>query len=121
MQSASDIFLGWSRGPRGRDFYVRQLRDMKIAPVVESQTPRVMRAYGTLCGLTLARAHDKAGDASMIAGYLGSSDKFDKAIGDYAVSYADQVERDYATFAKAISSGRLKSDVNPNGLASALR
>jgi Uncharacterized protein conserved in bacteria (DUF2252) len=58
-----------------------------------SQTPRVMRAYATLCGLALARAHDKAGDAAMIAGYLGSTDKFDKAIGDYGVAYANQLER----------------------------
>ena len=57
----------------------------------------------------------------MIAGYLGSSGKFDKAIGDYAVAYADQVERDYSTFVKAVSSGRLKSDVSANGLATALR
>jgi hypothetical protein len=80
-----------------------------------------MRAYATLCGLALARAHDKAGDAAKIAGYLGSTDKFDKAIGDYAVAYADLVEDDHATFAKAVSSGRLKSEVNPNGLATALR
>ena len=76
MQSASDIFLGWSRGPRGRDFYVRQLRDMKVAPEVESQTPPVMRAYATLCGLALARAHDKAGDAAMIARVSGQHRSF---------------------------------------------
>jgi uncharacterized protein (DUF2252 family) len=121
IQSASDIFLGWSRGPQGRDFFVRQLRDMKMAPDIAAQSSRVMRAYATLCGLALARAHDKAGDAAMIAGYLGSTDKFDRAIGDYAVAYADQVEDDYATFAKAVSSGRLKSDVNPSALATALR
>jgi uncharacterized protein (DUF2252 family) len=121
MQSASDIFLGWSRGPAGRDFYVRQLRDMKIAPDVETQTPQVMGAYATLCGLALARAHDKAGDAAMIAGYLGSIDHFDEAIGDYAVGYADQVERDYATFVKAVRSGRLKTDASPSRLATALR
>ena len=103
MQSASDIFLGWSRGPSGRDFYVRQLRDMKVAPDVETMTPRVMRVYATLCGLALARAHDKAGDAAMIAGYLGGNDRFDEAIGDYAVAYADQVERDYASFVKAVA------------------
>jgi len=120
MQAASDIFLGWSRGPAGRDFYVRQLRDMKIAPDVETQTPQVMRAYATLCGLALARAHDKAGDAAMIAGYLGSIDHFDEAIGDYAVGYADQVERDYETFVKAVRSGRLKTDVSPSRLATAL-
>lgn len=121
MQSASDIFLGWSRGPSHRDFYVRQLRDMKVAPAIESQTPRVMRTYATLCGLALARAHDKAGDAAMIAGYLGKSDQFDEAIGDYAVAYADQVERDYATFVTAVRNGRLKSDLSPSRLETMLR
>jgi uncharacterized protein (DUF2252 family) len=121
MQSASDIFLGWSRGPAGRDFYVRQLRDMKIAPDVETHTPQVMRAYATFCGLALARAHDKAGDAAMIAGYLGSVDHFDEAVADYAVGYADQVERDYRTFVKAVRSGRLKSELSASRLATALR
>ena len=121
MQSASDIFLGWSRGPTGRDAYVRQLRDMKIAPAVESQTPQVMRTYAVLCGLALARAHDKAGDAAMIAGYLGKSEEFDEAIGDYAVAYADEVERDYATFVTAVRNGRLKSDLSPNQLETVLR
>jgi len=121
MQSASDIFLGWSRGPTGRDFYVRQLRDMKVAPELETQTPQVMRTYAKVCGLVLARAHDKAGDAARIAGYLGSIDHFDEAIGDYAEAYADQVERDYATFAKAVRSGRLESDLSSSRLAAALR
>ena len=120
MQGASDIFLGWSRGPH-RDFYIRQLRDMKIAPAVESMTPQVMQKYATLCGLALARAHDKAGDAAMIAGYLGSIDHFDEAIGDYTVDYADQVERDYKTFVKAVRIGRLKTDLSPSRLATALR
>jgi hypothetical protein len=111
MQSASDIFLGWSRGPLGRDFYIRQLRDMKVAPAVESMTLQAMRVYAKVCGLTLARAHDKAGYAAMIAGYLGSVDHFDEAIGDYAIDYADQVERDYETFVKAVRSGQLKSDL----------
>jgi uncharacterized protein (DUF2252 family) len=110
MQAASDIFLGWTRGPHGRDYYVRQLRDMKISADVESQTPRAMRAYAAFCGLVLARAHDKAGDAAPIAGYLGNADRFEEAIGNYAVAYADQVERDYETFVKAVRSGRLKSD-----------
>jgi uncharacterized protein (DUF2252 family) len=121
MQSASDIFLGWSRGPRGRDFYVRQLRDMKIAPAVETMTPRVMSIFARLCGLALARAHDKAGDAAMIAGYLGSTDHFDEAIGDHAVAYADQVERDFETFAKAVRSGRLKSDLSASQLETILK
>jgi uncharacterized protein (DUF2252 family) len=121
MQSASDIFLGWSRGPTGRDFYVRQLRDMKVAPDVETQSPQMMLRYATLCGFVLARAHDKAGDAAMIAGYLGKFDHFDQAIGDYAVGYADQVEQDYATFAGAVRSGRLKSDLSPSRLSTMLR
>ena len=121
MQSASDIFLGWCRGPAGRDLYVRQLRDMKVAVDLETQPPKLMRAYAMLCGLALARAHDKAGDAAMIAGYLGSGDQFDQAIGDYAVAYADQVERDYKTFVKAVRSGRLKTDLSPSRLETALR
>ena len=80
-----------------------------------------MQAYAKICGLTLARAHDKAGDSAIIAGYLGSSDQFDEAIGDYAVAYADQVERDYKTLVKAIRGGRLKTDTSPRRLATALR
>ena len=94
---------------------------MKIAPLVETMNPRLLLDYATLCGMALARAHDKAGDAAMIAGYLGSRDRFDEAIGDYAVAYADQVERDYATFAKAVRSGRLKSDLSPSKLETLLR
>jgi hypothetical protein len=120
-QSASDIFLGWCRGPRGRDAYVRQLRDMKVSADIETQSPKMMRAYATICGLTLARAHDKAGDAAMIAGYLGSSDQFVKAIGDYAVAYSDEVDRDYRSFVRAVRSGRLKTDVSPSRLETALR
>ncbi len=121
MQAASDIFLGWCRGPRGRDAYVRQLRDMKVSADVETQPPKIMRAYATVCGLALARAHDKAGDAAMIAGYLGSSDEFDEAIGDYAVAYADEVERDYRAFVRAVRSGRLRTDISPSRLETALR
>jgi len=121
MQSASDIFLGWARGPKGRDFYVRQLRDMKVSADVENQSPELMRAYATLCGMTLARAHDKAGDAATIAGYLGKSDAFDQAIGDYAVAYADQMERDYATFIRAIKDGRLKTDLSRSQLETLIK
>lgn len=121
MQSASDIFLGWARGPKGRDFYVRQLRDMKVSADVENQSPELMRAYAKLCGMTLARAHDKAGDAATISGYLGKSDAFDRAIGEYAVGYADQMERDYATFIQAIRDGRLKTDLSRSQLEAAIR
>ena len=120
MQAASDIFLGWGKGPAGRHFYVRQLRDMKIAPEIETQSEKVMRFYATLCGAALGRAHAKAGDAAMIAGYLGKSDAFDVAIGDYAIAYADQVERDYEKFAQAIRNGRLKSDLSSDELTTML-
>jgi uncharacterized protein (DUF2252 family) len=121
MQAASDIFLGWAKGPAGRDFYIRQLRDMKVSAEIEIMPAKVMRAYAMFCGLALARAHDKAGDAAMIAGYLGNSDQFDEAIGDYAVAYANQVESDYKTFVSAVRRGRLKTDVSPSRLATALR
>jgi uncharacterized protein (DUF2252 family) len=121
MQSSSDIFLGWATGPEGRDFYVRQLRDMKVSAVIESHTPSVMRVYASLCGHVLGRAHGKAGNAAMIAGYLGSNDHFDQAIGDYAVAYADQVERDYASFVAAIRTGQLKTDLSTSRLEAALR
>jgi uncharacterized protein (DUF2252 family) len=122
MQATSDIFLGWATGSAGgREFYVRQLRDMKVAAVIEDHTPAIMRAYAKLCGMALARAHDKAGDAASIAGYLGKSDAFDEAIGDYAEGYADQVERDYAAFVTAIRSGKLVSDTMPGALETMLR
>jgi len=121
MQSASDIFLGWAKGPEGRDFYVRQLRDMKIGPEIETHTPKVMQVYASMCGAALARAHAKAGDALMISGYLGKSDAFDEALGDYAVAYADQVERDYANFAQAVRNGRLKTDLSNDELATMVR
>jgi uncharacterized protein (DUF2252 family) len=121
MQSASDIFLGWAKGPRqGRDFYVRQLRDMKISPDLESMSAVTLANFAELCGMGLARAHDKAGDAAMIAGYLGSKDTFDEAIADYAVAYADQVERDFATFTAAVRKGKLKTDLSPSELSTAL-
>src|SRR5262249_9969218 len=106
MQSASDIFLGWTRAMHVHDFYVLQMRDMKIAPDLTGYSPRILAGYGRLCGRALARAHAKAGDAATIAGYLGSTDVFDEAVADYALAYADQVEKDYASFRAAIRAGR---------------
>lgn len=101
MQSASDIFLGWQRvtGLDGvqRDFYLRQLRDWKGSVAAEEMAlPKGMAVYARLCGWTLARAHARSGDRVAIAAYLGRKDTFDQAIADFAVSYADQNERDYA-------------------------
>lgn len=112
LQATSDIFLGWSKILDGHDYYVRQLRDMKISAEPETWLPESMIDYSTICGWVLARAHAKAGDAQMIAGYLGSSDRFDDAIAVYAESYADQVEHDFKAFKKAISRGRFHTDID---------
>ena len=108
MQSASDIFLGWTEGRRGRHFYVRQLRDMKMKPLVEVFNPATMLDYAALCGWTLARAHARSGDAAMIAGYAGKSEVLDEAIARFSMSYADQAERDHAAFMNAIRKGRIE-------------
>ncbi|QRK13805.1 DUF2252 domain-containing protein [Archangium violaceum] len=106
MQAASDIFLGWCQ-VGGRDFYVRQLRDMKGSIDVERLSPRGLREYASLCGQTLARAHARGGDAAMLRGYLGRSGAFDLALCRFARAYADQTEQDFALFQKAVRSGRL--------------
>ncbi len=109
MQAASDIFLGWTRGPDRRHFYWRQLRDMKGTPQVESMRPVALAFYARICGWTLARAHARSGDPVAIDAYLKGSDAFDTSIAEFAVRYADQNERDYAEFTRAIRSGRLQA------------
>lgn len=108
MQAASDLFLGWTEGSHGRHYYVRQLRDMKIKPLVELFTPDVMLDYAMICGWILARAHARTGDPATISGYLGKSDKFDEAIASFSVAYADQSERDHDELMKAARSGKLE-------------
>ena len=108
VQAASDIYLGWSKGPvANRYLYWRQLRDMKASADVESLSPAALGFYAHWCGWTLARAHARSGDPIAIATYLGESDAFDKSVTDFAERYADQNERDYEAFIKAIGSGRL--------------
>jgi len=109
MQAQSDIFLGWTRaqGPDGadRDFYVRQLRDWKFSAPIEAMIPQGMTFYARLCGWTLARAHARSGDRVALAAYLGGSARFDQAIADFAETYADQNERDYAALQAAVKDG----------------
>ena len=112
MQSASDIFLGWTRSPQGDDFYVRQLRDQKISIDLGTASERVLLTYATLCGQTLARAHAKSGKASEISGYLGSRSNFDDAITEYAVGYADRVAKDYDAFRAAARAGRFPTEAS---------
>lgn len=116
-QAASDIMLGWltAEGPDQvkRDFYVRQLWDGKGSAVVETMTPAGLATYGKLCGAILARAHARSGDRFAIAGYLGRSDTFDRAIADFASVYADQNARDFEELAAAAEDGTIVAHHEP--------
>jgi hypothetical protein len=105
MQPASDLFLGWVTGPKGRHFYIRQLRDVKLPILVETYDAQMLAIYARICGWALARAHAKAGDPWTIGGYLGRQDQFDGAMGKFALSYADQAERDHAALKAAARAG----------------
>ncbi len=105
MQPASDLFLGWVTAPNGRQFYLRQLRDAKIKPLVETFDEETMNVYGKLCGWSLARAHARSADVVGITGYLGSGDQFDEAMGEFALAYADQAELDHAALKAAVRKG----------------
>jgi uncharacterized protein (DUF2252 family) len=108
MQAASDMFLGWTE-EKGRHFYVRQLRDIKIEPLVEIFDSRALADYGEWCGWALARAHAKSGDAAMISGYLGNTNRFDDAVSNFAMAYADQNEQDYQALLEAIRAGKIET------------
>jgi uncharacterized protein (DUF2252 family) len=108
MQSASDLFLGWTEGREGRHFYVRQLHDVKIKLLVELFTLSVMVQYAEYCGWALARAHARAGQPALIAGYLGKGDQFDEGVADFATAYAEQNERDYKALVRAAQQGRIE-------------
>ncbi len=108
MQPASDVFLGWTRGPK-RDFFIRQLRDIKISIRVETFRRPEMELYATWCGQALALSHARAGNAAMLAGYMGKSDALDQALGAFAVAYADQNEKDHAALARAVRAGKVKA------------
>ncbi len=107
MQATSDIFLGWTRGPGGRDFYLRQLWDMKGSVDTTILQPAGLGFYGGLCGWSLARAHASTGDAAAIAAYLGTSDTFDGAVADFSETYADVNARDHAAYLAAIKAGKV--------------
>jgi len=111
-QAASDPFLGWTRGipadgQAPRDYYVRQLRDMKGSMDVPVMDADQLVYYARLCGWALARAHARTGRATLISGYLGSAETFDQAVAEFAVAYATQNERDYQRLVEAVASGRV--------------
>jgi uncharacterized protein (DUF2252 family) len=113
MQAQSDIFLGWTRVSNpldglDHDYYVRQLKDWKFSVPIEMMIPQGMELYARLCGSTLARAHARSGDRVALAAYLGGSAKFDQAIADFAETYADQNELDYAALQTAAKEGKIE-------------
>jgi uncharacterized protein (DUF2252 family) len=110
MQSASDMMLGWTTGQNKLHYYLRQLRDMKFSLDISIMKPIQLSRYAEVCGWTLARAHARSGDASMIYGYMGKSDTFDRAIGTFARLYADQAKKDYEIFLNALKSGEIKAE-----------
>jgi len=100
MQAASDLFLGWTR-LGSTDYYIRQLRDMKLTVNIETLSEGGFIEYCRFCGWALARAHARSGDSAQISGYLGKSDVFDRALAAFAETYADQAARDHAAFVAA--------------------
>jgi hypothetical protein len=108
MQPASDMFLGWSRGPK-RDFFIRQLKDIKISIRVETFGSAEMKLYATWCGRALALSHARSGESIKLSGYMGKSDAFDRAIAAFSVAYADQNEKDHAALDRAVRSGKVKA------------
>jgi uncharacterized protein (DUF2252 family) len=115
MQAASDIFLGWVRTEEGveghpRDYYIRQLWDWKTRADLDTIGPEGLVIYARICGWTLARAHARSGDRIAIASYLGSSDRFDRAVAEFAVRYADLNERDYDALVEAVRSGQIVAE-----------
>lgn len=109
MQPSSDIFLGWTEGRRGRHFYFRQLRDVKIKFAVETFDAAKMSLFTQWCGYSLALSHARSGEPAVISGYLGKSDVFDKAVAAFAVAYADQNESDHAALDRAIRGGKIEA------------
>lgn len=108
LQAASDIFLGWATGPRGRHYYFRQLRDMKVSADVENFNQKILTGYARMCGRALARAHAKASGHSVeLAAYMGRAGQFPEALLAYAQGYARQNEKDYRRFLEACRAGKL--------------
>jgi hypothetical protein len=95
---------------RERDFYVRQLKDWKGIARPDTMDPGMLRLFARLCGACLARAHARSGDPVAIAAYLGGSDRFDRALAEFAQAYADQNERDFEALGAAVASGRIRAE-----------
>jgi uncharacterized protein (DUF2252 family) len=109
MQTASDMFLGWTQSKTGRHFFIRQLRDTKISARVETFGTSELELYATWCGRALSLSHARSGYSALLSGYMGKSDAFDESITSFAVGYADQNEKDHAALHRAIRKGSVKA------------
>lgn len=122
MQAASDAFLGWTHSPEdgadpqtqtlsgaGRQFYVRRVKDARLAAIGSDVAQEGLADYALLCGRTLARAHARSGDVAIIGGYVGNGKAFCDAIGSFSMLYADQTRTDWSHFRDAIKAGRLSA------------
>ncbi len=112
LQAEPDVFLSFTQSG-GRDFYVRRLKDPRLASIAGLIEAQSLPFYARLCGRTLGRAHARAGDAASIAGYLGQGNSFIEAIAHWAMAYANQTERDFHCFRSAIASGRIEAQQEP--------
>jgi len=119
IQAATDAFLGWIDGEGGKSYYIRQLRDKKWSPDVDSFSDEDLRAYAQICGGALARAHARSGNAEAISSFIGTDSAFDEAIHNFAMSYAQQSKADYSAFLEAIAVGSISVN-NPDSMFSEL-
>jgi uncharacterized protein (DUF2252 family) len=110
LQASSDPMLGYTEMD-GRDYYVRQMKNLKASVPVEFLTGETFNFYAWVCGAILARAHARTGDPARVAGYCGNSPVLDEAFAEWAESYGDQTERDHAALVKAIQEGKIKADL----------
>ncbi len=112
IQATSDIFLGWHTSElTEREYYWRQLKDMKGSADVTTMDEDGFQTYVAVCSLCLARAHARTGDEAAISGYIGRNDTFARAIADFAVAYADQTERDHQGLLDKVKSGQITAKI----------
>ena len=110
MQAAGDMLLGWSHGEmRKRDFYIRQLRDMKMSIIMEAMDKNSLKYYAKVCGHVLAGAHARSTDSAVLAGYMGNSPTFDEALAEFAMDHSVQTDRDHESLAAAVRYGRIEA------------
>jgi uncharacterized protein (DUF2252 family) len=109
LQTVSDPLLGWT-SMDGRQYYVRQFRDMKGAIAIDGIDATALADYAGICGFLLAKGHARTSGASMIAAYVGGSERLDEALAGFARAYADQAERDHGRLVDAVARGRLPAE-----------